>query len=113
MIRDKNNLTIAKSDFVRVQTVTDGPVTWGVILEADNSRCRDLNAVLVQFGNGTFQYMPGKTLEAVSRVTIEDSELGRVEGGVVGVNHEGYPLVSFNGNPSVVVFPQMVLSTRY
>jgi hypothetical protein len=44
-------------------------------------------------------------------ITVNDSELGLVPGKVVGHNHEGYPLASFNGQPPVIVFPDMVVSS--
>lgn len=41
-------------------------------------------------------------------MTVNDDERGRVKGRVVSFNHEGYPMVSFDGLPPVVVFRDLV-----
>lgn len=42
-------------------------------------------------------------------IQVVDSELGLVTGVITGFSREGYPRASFNGHPSVVVFPDMIV----
>lgn len=68
-MRDKNGLTIRDGDKVKVQTAgTSHPPTHdGTIIDADSHRAKSLNAVLVEFDNGTRQYMGGEHLAVAAK----------------------------------------------
>jgi len=63
-MRDRNGLSIHTGDRVSVQTT--GAATMATVIDAHSDMAQELKSVLVQFENGTAQYMPPTTV-AVQR----------------------------------------------